>query len=134
MLKWNSMTGHLLSLLPFVSRLPKDANQMYMLAEISKEFPKSDSAYYLDMWPFMAPVLVVASPSMAIQTCQQYDLGKPESIGRFFQPFTGRKDHLFAMNGPEWKHLRSMFNPGFSANYLLKQMDHVVAEAAQFGK
>lgn len=48
------------------------------------------------------------------------------------KPFAGRKDHMFVTNGPEWKKLRSMFNRGFSANYILSQMDHIVEETTEF--
>ncbi|KAH7356883.1 cytochrome P450 [Rhexocercosporidium sp. MPI-PUGE-AT-0058] len=130
--KWNPITGHLLSLVPYLSRLPADAHQNYLLGELANDFPHSDSAYYLDIWPFLMPVLLISSPSLAIQACQQYDLEKPESIVGFFEPFAGRKDHMFTSNGPEWKKLRSMFNPGFSASYLLSQMDHIVEETTEF--
>ncbi|PVH72354.1 cytochrome P450 [Cadophora sp. DSE1049] len=130
--KWNPITGHLLSLVPYLSRLPADAHQNYLLAELANDFPQADSAYYLDIWPFLQPVLLISSPSMAIQACQQYDLEKPGSIIQFFQPFAGRKDHMFTSNGPEWKKLRSMFNRGFSANYILSQMDHIVEETTEF--
>ena len=39
---------------------------------------------------------------------------------------------MFTSNGLEWKKLRSMFNPGFSASYLISQMDHIVEETEEF--
>ena len=39
---------------------------------------------------------------------------------------------MFDTNGPEWKKSRSMFNPGFNANYLLGQMDHIIEETSVF--
>jgi hypothetical protein len=98
-----------------------------MIAELSKGFPKSDHSFYLDVWPFSLPLLIVTSPSMSIQACQQYDLPKPATLKPFFYPFAGG-DNLFVTNGAEWKHDRSLFNPGFNANYLLGQMNHIIEE------
>lgn len=39
---------------------------------------------------------------------------------------------MFTSNGPEWKKLRSMFSRGFSANYILSQLDHIVEETTEF--
>ncbi|KAL2073405.1 hypothetical protein VTL71DRAFT_10729 [Oculimacula yallundae] len=130
--RWNALTGHLLTLAPYTTRLPADVHQNNLLAELGKEFPQSDSAYYLDLWPFMMPLIVISSPSLAIQACQEYDLKKPESITRFFKPFAGRDDNMFTSNGLEWKNLRSIFSPGFSASYLMSQMDHIVEETNEF--
>lgn len=105
------MMGHLLAVIPFVASLPEDAHQNYLMTDLSREFEESDGAFYLDMWPFISPLLVVTSPAMSIQACQQYDLEKPESVMGFFTAFAGGKDNMFALNGPDWKNLRSMFNP-----------------------
>ncbi|CZS98584.1 related to cytochrome P450 CYP4/CYP19/CYP26 subfamilies [Rhynchosporium agropyri] len=130
--KWNPITGHLLTLAPYAFRLPTNAHQNYLLAELAKEYPQSDSAFYLDIWPFIMPILLISSPSLAIQACQKYDLEKPKSLTDFFLPFAGSSDHLFTSNGPEWKNLRSIFNPGFSANYLMTQMDHIIEETTEY--
>ncbi|CZT44227.1 related to cytochrome P450 CYP4/CYP19/CYP26 subfamilies [Rhynchosporium secalis] len=130
--KWNPITGHLLTLAPYAFRLPTNAHQNYILAELAKEYPQSDSAIYLDIWPFIMPILLISSPSLAIQACQKYDLEKPKSLTDFFLPFAGSSDHLFTSNGPEWKNLRSIFNPGFSANYLMTQMDHIIEETTEY--
>ena len=85
----------------------------------------------MDLWPFSFPLLVVSSPELAFQTCQQYDLPKPAVLKPFFNPFAGG-DNLFVTNGHEWKSARSLFNPGFNANYLLTQMPHIVKETSVF--
>jgi len=87
---------------PYLSRLPADAHQNYLLAELADDFPQSDSAYYLDIWPFLRPVFLISSPTLAIQTCQQYDLEKPESIIQFFQVSSGSASFVllvFALSG-----------------------------------
>lgn len=71
-------------MIPYVSRLPKDAHPNYIFSLLGDDFAQS-SAYYLDLWPMFGPVLMVTSPSVAIQACQQHDLEKPDRIIRFFQ-------------------------------------------------
>jgi hypothetical protein len=107
---WNPITSHLPAVAPFVKLFPKDAHQTYMIAELSKGFPKSDHSFYLDVWPFGMPLLIVTSPSMSIQACQQYDLPKPATLKPLFCPFVGG-DNLFVTNGAEWEHDRSLLNP-----------------------
>jgi len=128
---WHPIFGHLLSLPPILKELPKDAQQPYSFEVLSKDFTESDTLFYLDLWPFSNPLLVVSSPSLAIQACQQHDLPKPYVLDAFFRPFAGG-DNLFTMNGAEWKRSRALFNPGFQANYLLGQMSHIVEEASVY--
>lgn len=128
---WNPITGHLLSVLPLLKRFPKDIWQQATIGELCKNFPESDSLFYLDMWPFSHPLLIVSSPSMAIQACQEHDLPKPGALKEFFRPFAGG-DNLFTMNGAELKHSRALFNPGFNANYLLGETSHIVEEASVY--
>jgi hypothetical protein len=68
---WNPITGHLLSLVPFLKHFPKDAIHTYPIGELSKSAAKADKSINLDMGPIMSPVLVVAPADMAIQACQQ---------------------------------------------------------------
>ena len=129
---WHPILGHLLSLPPILKLLPSDAQQPYIFEVIAKNFTESDTLFYLDLWPFSNPLLMVASPSMALQACgQQNDLVKPHVLDAFFRPFAGG-DNLFTMNGPEWKRSRALFTPGFQANYLLGQMSHIVEETSVY--
>lgn len=123
--QWNPILGHLLSLLPILSRLPKDSQQPYAFGELSKDFVKSESLFYLDLWPFSNPLIVISSPALSIQACQQLDLPKPKILEAFFRPLAGGIN-LFTMNGPEWKRSRALFNPGFNINYLLGQISSIV--------
>jgi hypothetical protein len=123
--------GHLLVVAPYLAKFPWGIHQTWVIAEIAKRFPKSDHAFYLDLWPFSHPLLVISSPELTIQACQEHDLSKPAVLKPFFHPFAGG-DNLFVTNGPEWKHASKLFTPGFNANYLLTQMGHIVEEASVF--
>jgi cytochrome P450 len=125
---WNPILGNMLVLPPILKALPRDAQQPDAFSDLSKNFPQSDGLFYLDLWPFSNPLLIISSPSLAIQTCQQHDLPKPAVLDPFFRPLAGG-DSLFTMNGAEWKRSRALFNPGFNASNLLGQMGQIVDEA-----
>ena len=72
--------------------------------------------------------MVVTSPDLAMQACQEYDLPKPPILIPFFAPFAGGPN-LFDMNGAEWKRSRALFNHGFSANVMLESTPHIIEEA-----
>lgn len=132
MLKWNPLFGHLLHLPSVLKLFPNRAQQSYPFSELSKQFDKtSDSLFYIDLWPAGDPLIVVSSPSMSMQACQEHDLPKPSVLAPFFHPFAGG-DNLFTMNGPEWRRSRTLFNPGFSTSYLITQISHIVEEASVY--
>lgn len=110
--------------------LPEDTQQPDAFEALCRANEKNDadSIIYLDMWPFADPMMVICSPVLAVQACQEYDLPKPPILHAFFNPLAGGAN-LFTMNGPEWKRSRSLFNSGFSASYILQQTSHVVDEA-----
>ncbi|KAF2756235.1 cytochrome P450 [Pseudovirgaria hyperparasitica] len=125
---WNPILGHLLVMPEILKTMPKDSQQTDAFVILSRKFGKTDSLFYLDLWPFCDPFLIVSSPSHAIQACQEHDLIKPGSLKPFFQPLAGG-DNLFTMNGPTWKSSRALFSPGFNDRYLRNQTHHIVEEA-----
>ncbi|KAK4182184.1 cytochrome P450 [Podospora australis] len=131
---WNPFLGHLLALSPVLAKLPSDTQQPGAFEILCKSHEKKDgeSLIYLDLWPFAAdPLLVICSPTLAVQACQDHDLLRPEILHKFFDPLAGG-DNLFTMNGPEWKRSRALFNPGFSSSYILQQFGQVVDEATVY--
>jgi len=128
---WNPLFGNLLSFLPLLKEFPDDAIQNYLVGALNKDFDKSDSLFYIDLWPFSNPFIVITTPSLAVQACQQNDLPKPEMLKPFLSPFAGG-DNLFTMNGAQWKHSRALFSSGFSAGYVMGLMPHIVEEASVF--
>ncbi|MCJ1381280.1 hypothetical protein MMC17_004389 [Xylographa soralifera] len=58
--------------------------------------------YYLDMWPFIGPFLISGGPN------------------------------LFSMQEEEWRPWRNLFNPGFSATYLLTLVPNIVRETLAY--
>ena len=114
-----------------MSELPADAHIVNVLSKASEQFADSDSVYYMDMWPFSPPLMVLSSPDTALQAIQQHALRKPPSLTELFRPVTGGADLIF-MNGEQWKKGRSVFNPGFNPKYLISQVPAIVEEVVTF--
>jgi cytochrome P450 len=112
MLPHSFLWGHLNQSQHSMSQLPSDAHITNLLSKISEQFSKSDSVYYMDMWPFSPPLMVLSSPSTASQAVQQHTLRKPPALTDLFYPITGGPDLIF-INGELWKKSRSVFNPSF---------------------
>lgn len=118
--------GHLLVAKPVMDALPADVHVNVSTTEISRGFTKTD-AFYLDFWPFSRTILVVSSPDAAMQVTQKHNLPKPVLLHDYFLPITGGPN-LFTMPEKQWKPWREIFNPGFSASYILEQVPHIVQE------
>jgi len=125
--KWNPIFGHLTALPPLLSQLPKRAQQSASFGILARDF-RETGIFYLDLWPFSYPMIVVNTPDLADQVCHQYDLEKPDSLLYFFKPITGGLG-LFMMNGEKHKSSRALFTPGFSENVIREQTKNIVEEA-----
>jgi cytochrome P450 len=114
-------------------KLPPDIHRPDQFADLSREFEKSDSLFYVDPWPFINPLLIVASPNYAIQACQQSELGsgRPDDLVEFMHPIAGG-NNIFTSNGVEWKNARNVLADGFNSNYILNQTEHIVQAAEVF--
>lgn len=66
-----------------------------------------------------------------MQVLQQHDLERPQAFEDLLAPATGGLS-LLTMKGDEWKYWRNMFNPGFSAAYLLENISNIVEEITIF--
>ncbi|KAJ5626642.1 hypothetical protein N7528_004069 [Penicillium herquei] len=128
---WNPILGNL----PVMAQLPKlgpsDSRQSDLFAyfAFAAENKGLESGFYVDVWPFGPPLLIVTSPTMAIEACQKNDLPKPTVVQPFINPMAGGSDNLFVANGARWKHSRDLFNHGFSMSASLSHMKCIVEEA-----
>lgn len=125
---WNPIIGHVGFLLKCIKKLPKDVTQTANFRVISQNFKNSDGLYYIDLWPFSVPMLIVSTPEMGNQVAVEYDLPKPDSLRQFFQPIVGGLG-MFLMNGPEWKRSHSLFAPGFAEGVVLGYTAYILKEA-----
>ena len=125
---WSPIFGHLAILPQYLKQIPVGASQPYILGIISKQFPDSDYLYYLDLWPFSDPMIVISTPDLSYQMVQVHELPRPKMLEPFFKPITGGTG-MFVMNGEELKALRALFNPGFASNVILEHTEAIVEEA-----
>ncbi|KAL8943873.1 MAG: hypothetical protein Q9211_000812 [Gyalolechia sp. 1 TL-2023] len=111
--------------------LPPDAHAHYLPDTLRRTYPTMGPIFFLDAWPFITLTLVVASPATLPQITTEHVLPKFPAIRDFLYPLSNGKD-IVGMDGPEWKYWRSVFNPGFSANYLMKLVPAIVKETTVF--
>jgi cytochrome P450 len=128
---WDFAAGHLKTLPALLEKLPKGSQQSDAFTLLSSEFENTDGCFYIDLWPFTSPLLIITSPELAVQACQEYDLPKPDMLHAFFAPLVGGPN-MFLMNGAEWKRSRALFNPGFSAKVMLECMPQIIDGASVY--
>lgn len=74
--------GHMLLAKDLLSKVPQDAHPFYLPGLIRRAVPDVGPVFYLDMWPFALPILVVSSPSTAYQITQKHSLPKSGELRR----------------------------------------------------
>lgn len=128
---FNPLLGNLLATKDCVSRIPHDAHPQYFPHQIRRAIPGLGGIFYLDMFPFIAPILIVASPSTTHQITQEHPLAKFPNMRTFIQPISG-ESNLLTMEGQMWKTWRRIFNPGFSSAHLTTLLPAIIREAEVF--
>ena len=123
--------GHLLVAKEIMSRLPHNTHPQYLPGLIRRDIPDVGPVFYLDMWPFSLPILIVSSPSAAYQLTQEHSQPKSDGLRRYMRPLAGNKD-LVSMEGSLWKQWRNVFNPGFSASHLILLVPQIAREVSTF--
>ena len=123
--------GSLLATKEVMADLPPDVNPQYLAIATRRRYPHVGNVFYIDNWPFIAPILVTASPSTAKQITQEHSLPKFPAVRNFFRPIAGKYD-LISMEGMLWKKWRGVFNPGFGAAYLTTLVPEMVKESLVF--
>ncbi len=87
--------------------------------------------FYLDLWPLSNPMMMVHDPDVAAQITQSKNLPKHPVVAKVLGPMAGERSVVTA-EGPEWKMLRSILNPGFSTQYLSSLIPLLVRHGAVF--
>lgn len=125
--------GHLLVAKDILSQFPSDAHHLYLPVQIRRKYPEVGPVFYIDLWPFSDPFLVVASPSAAHQLIQEHPQPKADVVRTFMYPLTKNLD-LVTMEGQQWKDWRNVYNPGFSAQHLNTLIPRILKEVATFSE
>jgi len=130
----NIVLGHLGLAASIQKSLPSDAHGHYLADQIRQRYPDLGSTFYLDLWPFSDPMLVVTDPDVIAQfSAPDRLLPKHPGVKTFMYPITGGYD-LNCLDGETWKFWRKLFNPGFSAAHMQSLVPTVVEEVAIFRK
>jgi cytochrome P450 len=88
--------------------------------------------FYVDLWPLGPRIMYIADPEVAskfITTGQS--LPKSPLETDFINKLLGDKNMVSA-EGHNWKSLRTMFNPGFSASHLMTLVPYIVDASMVF--
>jgi sterigmatocystin biosynthesis cytochrome P450 monooxygenase len=129
----NFLFGHIFVVTSLLSQLPKDAHPFYIPDQVRRNYPDLGQNYCLDLWPFAAPMLVLASPYTINQVIQEHVLHKYPQLRAFVRPLTDNLD-ILSMDGQTWKKWRAVFNPGFSAAHLMTLVPGIVKETENFSQ
>ncbi len=111
--------------------LPKDAHQNLAFGEVARRHFPDEGLYYIDLWPFSEPMLIVVSAALATQVTQTavaIATQKPPIIRDWMRPFTGGPS-LFEMPETEWKPWRAIFNKAFASSHLLSLVPGLMDDA-----
>lgn len=120
---FNWLFGHLLFLKSNVDCYPKDAVFNHVALDIART--TEHQTFYLDLWPFTIPALVVGDPHAADQIMRLTSIRKPQNVFDAFLQMSGGPN-LVTMPEVPWKRWRAIFNPGFSSGYMLEQVPKLV--------
>lgn len=126
------VVGHLGLAASIQAKLPSDAHGHYLADQIRQRYPDLGPTFYLDLWPFSDPMLIVTDPDMIAQFCApDHLLPKHPGVKTFMYPITGGYD-LNCLDGETWKFWRKLFNPGFSAGHVQTLIPTIVDEVDIF--
>ena len=122
--------GHMIVLKETFQSLPRNTVMHVVVRRIAESFP--GGVFYLNLWPFNVPIMVVANPYVASQVEAAF-LDKPANISATLEIINGGPS-LLTMNGATWKKWRAIFNPGFATGYITGLAPAIVDEVAVFCK
>ncbi|KAL8716977.1 MAG: hypothetical protein Q9225_005738 [Loekoesia sp. 1 TL-2023] len=125
------LLGHLLIVGNIMSKLPNDVHGHVLPRQISKTYPNIGPVFYVDTWPFGPPILALTSADAANQATVAHSLPKFAMLREYMKPMTGGID-LTTLEGRQWKTWRTVFNPGFSANYLMTMVPQMLKDVLVF--
>ena len=124
---YNPVFGHLPVVAKLMSKLPKDCSNQYLPGLLRKAYPDLGPNFYMDTWPFGAPVICICDPSTLYQITQEHSVRKHPDLREFLHPLSNGQD-LVTMEGQMWKTWRTIFNPGFSLAHLSTLAPVIVRE------
>ena len=128
--KHHPVFGHFIALKQSIQSLPRNTVMHVVVRRMADSFPSG--VFYLNLWPFSDPLMVVANPYVASQVEAAF-LDKPANISATLEVINGGPS-LMTLHGSTWKEWRALFNPGFAAGYMIGLAPVIADEVAVFCK
>ncbi len=117
-----------------MSSLPRDANPILGMVEISRRhFPKHGICY-LDLWPFGPTLILINSPALSEQATHTNTVlaaERPPVLRNYMYPIAGGPN-LFDMPEKEWKPWRAVLSKAFAATHVMSLVPSIVDECLVF--
>ena len=130
----NLILGHLALAAKIQKNLPSDAHGHYLADQIRQRYPDLGPSFYLDLWLFSDPMLIVTDPDVIMRfSSTEHLLPKHPGVRSFPYPIMGGHD-LNCLEGETWRFWRKLFSPGFSASHVLNLVPSIVEEVDIFCK
>ena len=88
--------------------------------------------FYMDLWPIGPRWLFITDPELASHyVTTGTSLPKSKLVVAFLSKLLG-DNNMVSVDGPQWKKLRTMFNPGFSSVHLMTLVPYMVDASVTF--
>jgi cytochrome P450 len=82
--------------------------------------------FYVDLWPFGPRWLFLTDAEIVSQwVTTGQSLNKSPQVVLYLAKLLGR-DNMVGLDGPAWKRLRAMFNPGFAHGHLMTLVPYMI--------
>ncbi|KAF2786086.1 cytochrome P450 [Melanomma pulvis-pyrius CBS 109.77] len=114
------LLGHLPLGAKIVQGIAPYAHSIYIVDQVRQKYPALNSAFYLDIWLFGAPILAVLRPEMIYQLNQ----------GTQTLPKDGGLRAFLSLQ--EWKYWRTIFNPDFRTTHICSLVPEIVDKVLDF--
>ncbi|KAL1961372.1 hypothetical protein VTO42DRAFT_100 [Malbranchea cinnamomea] len=122
----SAIFGHLGLFGALTRAFPSNTYLHHPFIVISRKYNLPD-VFYLDLWPFQPPMLVLCRPDLVAQVTTVKAWPKPAIIQQFLDLLIDR-DSIFTADGAKWKYLHSVFAPAFAPAQLRSMVDGMLEE------
>jgi len=124
--------GHALVLEKELRPLPADFHpNMGFVSLVNTHGLWDENIVYIDLSPFVNLSLCLPTNAAGVSAIHNAHLLKSPSPAEYVRRLTGLRG-LVLVEGKEWKYMRTMFSPGFSAKEAMARLSDMVDEADIF--
>lgn len=99
-----------------IAELPPTFHIQEVMAYIRQKY-NLPTVFYMDLWPFSAPMMIIGDPAAAAQMTSVKSLPKHPVNHAFVEPLVG-KSSIVLVEGAQWKQIRNIVMPSFAPSYL----------------